>query len=211
MEVSSPAPGPGDAYDRWAMGGLHEADVAPDPVEQFLAWYGQADSEAVALATASADGVPSVRMVLLRGADRNGFVFYTNHDSAKGRDLAANPRAALCFFWAPDRQVRVSGPVQPVEHEESERYWRNRPRASQLSAWASRQSQVVESREALEQRVAELADRFGEADVPLPPFWGGYRLVPETVEFWHHRDDRLHDRLRYRQENGTWLIERLSP
>ena len=193
------------------MVGLHEADVAPDPVEQFLAWYGQADSEAVALATASADGVPSVRMVLLRGADRSGFVFYTNFDSAKARDLAVNPRAALCFFWPPDRQVRVSGPVHTVDQEESERYWRNRPRASQLSAWASRQSQVVESREALEQRVAELAERFGEADVPLPPFWGGYRLVPETVEFWHHREDRLHDRLRYRQEGGTWVIERLAP
>ena len=191
--------------------GLHETDVVPDPIDQFLAWYGEADSEAVALATASAEGVPSVRMVLLRGADRTGFVFYTNLDSAKGRDLVANPRAALCFFWPPDRQVRVSGAVQPVGPAESERYWRNRPRASQLSAWASRQSQVVESREALEQRVAHLAARFGDDDVPLPPFWGGYRLEPETVEFWHHRDDRLHDRLRYRREEESWLIERLSP
>ena len=193
------------------MVGLHEGDVTPDPVDQFLTWYGQADSEAVALATASADGVPSARMVLLRGADRSGFVFYTNFDSAKARDLAVNPRAALCFFWPPDRQVRVSGPVHTVGEEESQRYWRNRPRASQLSAWASRQSQVVESREALEQRVAELAERFGDAEVPLPPFWGGYRLVPETVEFWHHRDDRLHDRLRYRREGGAWVIERLAP
>jgi len=191
--------------------GLHEADVAPDPIDQFLAWYGEAESEAVALATASAEGVPSVRMVLLRGADRTGFVFYTNFDSAKARDLAANAQAALCFFWPPDRQVRVSGAVQPVGPRESERYWRNRPRASQLSAWASRQSQVVESREALEQRVAELAARFADQDVPLPPFWGGYRLEPETVEFWHHRDDRLHDRLRYRREEDSWLIERLSP
>ena len=191
--------------------GLHEADVEPDPVDQFLAWYGEAQSEAVALATASAEGTPSVRMVLLRGADRTGFTFYTNFDSAKARDLAANPRAALCFFWPPDRQVRVSGQVQPVGPRESERYWRNRPRASQLSAWASRQSQVVESREALEQRVAELATRFADQDVPLPPFWGGYRLEPETVEFWHHRDDRLHDRLRYRRDEDSWLIERLSP
>ncbi len=191
--------------------GLHEADVEPDPVDQFLAWYGEAQSEAVALATASAEGTPSVRMVLLRGADRTGFTFYTNFDSAKARDLAANPRAALCFFWPPDRQVRVSGQVQPVGPRESERYWRNRPRASQLSAWASRQSQVVESREALEERVAELATRFADQDVPLPPFWGGYRLEPETVEFWHHRDDRLHDRLRYRRDEDSWLIERLSP
>ena len=191
--------------------GLHETDVDPDPIDQFLAWYGEAESEAVALATASAEGAPSARMVLLRGADRRGFVFYTNYDSAKARDLADNPRAALCFFWPPDRQVRVTGPVETVGAEESERYWRNRPRASQLSAWASRQSQVVESRAALEQRVAELADRFGEEDVPLPPFWGGYRLVPEIVEFWHHRDDRLHDRIRYRREGGTWVIERLAP
>ena len=191
--------------------GLHEADVAPDPIDQFLAWYGEADSEAVALATASASGVPSVRMVLLRGADQTGFVFYTNFTSAKARDLAANPHAALCFFWPPDRQVRVTGPVRPVAAEESELYWRNRPRASQLSAWASHQSQVVESREALEHRVSELSARFTDEAVPLPPFWGGYRLVPETIEFWHHRDDRLHDRLRYRQEKGTWLIERLSP
>ena len=191
--------------------GLHEADVEPDPVDQFLAWYGEAQSEAVALATASAEGTPSVRMVLLRGADRTGFTFYTNFDSAKARDLAANPRAALCFFWPPDRQVRVSGQVQPVGPRESERYWRNRPRASQLSAWASRQSQVVESREALEERVAELATRFADQDVPLPPFWGGYRLEPETVEFWHHRDDRLHDRIRYRRDEDSWLIERLSP
>src|SRR5919197_1509962 len=169
------------------MVGLHEADVDPDPIEQFKAWYEQADSEAVALATASAEGIPSVRMVLLRGADRSGFVFYTNYDSAKARDLAVNPRAALCFFWPPDRQVRVSGPVQTVAAEESERYWRNRPRPSQLSAWASRQSQVVESREVLELRVAELAARFENDEVPLPPFWGGYRLVPENVEFWHHR------------------------
>ena len=191
--------------------GLHESDVAPDPIDQFLAWYEEAESEAVALATASAEGVPSVRMVLLRGADQNGFVFYTNFTSAKARDLAANPQAALCFFWPPDRQVRVTGPVQPVAAEESELYWRNRPRASQLSAWASHQSQVVESRAALEQRVTELATRFADNDVPLPPFWGGYRLVPETIEFWHHRDDRLHDRLRYRRQAATWLIERLAP
>lgn len=193
------------------MAGLQEDDVDPDPVAQFMAWYEEAGTDAVALATASAEGHPSVRMVLLKGVDQRGFAFYTNYSSAKGRDLAANPRAALCFFWPPDRQVRVSGPVETIGAEESERYWRNRPRASRLSAWASRQSQVVESREVLERRVAELDAVFGDGEVPRPPFWGGYRLVPEAIEFWHHREDRLHDRLRYRRENEGWRIERLSP
>lgn len=193
------------------MAGLHENDVDPDPVAQFRAWYEEVGTEAVALATASAQGDPSVRMVLLKGVDQHGFAFDTHHDSAKARDLAANPRAALCFFWPPDRQVRVSGPVERLRQEESERSWRNRPRASQLSAWASRQSAVVESRDGLERRVAELNARFGDEAVPLPPFWGGYRLLPRTVEFWHHREDRLHDRIRYRRQDETWIIERLAP
>ena len=191
------------------MPGLSEDDVDPDPLGQFLAWYGEAGTDAVTLVTASADGVPSGRMVLLKGVDQRGFVFYTNYASAKARDLAVNPRAALVFFWPPDRQVRVSGTVAIVGREETERYWRSRPRASQLGAWASRQSEVIESRAVLERRLAELAGRF-HGDVPCPPFWGGYRLVPDVVEFWHHRDDRLHDRLRYRRE-GTWVLERLSP
>ena len=165
----------------------------------------------MALITASAEGEPSGRMVLLKGADHRGFAFFTNYTSAKGRDLAANPRAALLFHWPPHHQVRVSGAVAKVEAEESERYWRTRPRASQLSAWASRQSQVIPSREALEARVAELDARFGAAEVPSPPFWGGFRLVPEAIEFWHHRDDRLHDRLRYRLVGGAWARERLAP
>lgn len=193
------------------MAGLQEDDVDPDPLAQFRAWYREAGTDAVAVATASAEGEPSVRMVLLKGVDHQGFAFYTNYDSAKARDLRAKPRAALCFFWPPDRQVRVSGPVEMIGAEESERYWRNRPRASQLSAWASRQSQVVENRDALEQRVTELDARFGDGEVPRPPFWGGYRLVPEVIEFWHHREDRLHDRIRYRRESDGWSIERLAP
>ncbi len=191
------------------MPGLSEDDIDPDPVEQFRSWYGEAGTDTVALVTASVDAVPSGRMVLLKGVDQRGFVFYTHYESAKARDLAANPRAALVFFWPPDRQVRVSGTVTMVAREESERYWRTRPRASQLGAWASRQSEVIESRAVLEGRLAELSARFN-VDVPCPPFWGGYRLVPDVVEFWHHRDDRLHDRLRYRRE-VNWVLERLSP
>ena len=165
----------------------------------------------MALVTASAEAEPAGRMVLLKGADARGFAFFTNYTSAKGRHLAANPRAALLFHWPPDRQVRVSGGVSRVAPEESEAYWRTRPRGSQLSAWGSRQSEVIPSREALEARVAELAARFAGADIPSPPFWGGFRLVPETIEFWHHRDDRLHDRVRYRRAGGEWIRERLSP
>jgi pyridoxamine 5'-phosphate oxidase len=193
------------------MTGLNEDDVDADPIVQFLSWYGEAGTDAMALATASTEGVPSARVVLLKGVDERGFAFYTNYTSAKARDLAANPRAALVFFWPPDRQVRVSGLIEPVTPEESERYWRTRPRASQLSAWASRQSEVIESRTVLERTVAELAARFGDGDVPSPPFWGGYRLVPEIIEFWHHREDRLHDRLRYRRADGGWILERLAP
>ena len=193
------------------MPGLSEDDVAADPIEQFQRWYADAPSEAVALVTASPEAVPSGRMVLLKGVDPRGFAFYTNYASDKARDLEANPRAALLFFWPPDRQVRVSGRVARTEPEESERYWRTRPRGSQLSAWASRQSEVVENREVLEERVAELARRFAGGEVPVPPFWGGYRLLPDAIEFWHHRDDRLHDRLRYRREGTGWILERLSP
>ena len=192
------------------MPGLDEGDVAADPIVQFLAWYGDAPTDAVALATASPDGAPAARMVLLKGADPDGFVFYTNYTSAKARDLDANPRAALLFHWPPDRQVRVTGAVRRVGADESERYWRTRPLASRIGAWASRQSQVIDGRAVLERRVAEIEARFG-ADPPYPPFWGGYRLSPETVEFWHHRDDRLHDRLRYRRTGGGWVVERLSP
>lgn len=198
---------------------LREQDVPPDPFEQFARWYREAASDpradAVALATASAGGAPSVRFVLLKGLDQRGFVFFTNYDSHKGRELAENPRAALAFYWGhpgPGRQVRAAGPVVRVEPEESEAYWRTRPRENQLAARASPQSRVIESRDRLDAEYARLAAAFEGRDVPLPPSWGGFRLEPEVVEFWQHRESRLHDRLRYtRQPDGAWRIERLAP
>jgi pyridoxamine 5'-phosphate oxidase len=193
------------------MTGLTEDDVDPDPIRQFLAWHGDAGSPAeMALATASAGGEPSARMVLLKVVDDRGFAFFTNYGSAKAADLVANPRAALLFHWLPHRQVRVRGPVSRVDDEESDAYWRSRPRNSQVGAWASRQSEVIDRREVLERRLTEVAERYPD-EVPRPPFWGGFRVAPETVEFWHHRDDRLHDRLRYRRDGGGWVVERLSP
>ncbi|HVM41476.1 MAG TPA: pyridoxamine 5'-phosphate oxidase [Acidimicrobiia bacterium] len=197
--------------------GLHESEVDPDPVVQFGRWYADLpegpDRSAATLATASAEGEPSARIVLLRGFDDRGFVFFTNHHSAKAADLAANPRAALVFSWPPARQVRLAGRVEHLTRDESLDYWRGRPRGAQLAAWASWQSEVIESREVLERRWAEFNDRFpaGE-DVPLPDFWGGYRVIPEWMEFWHQREYRLHDRLRYRRTtDGAWAVERLSP
>lgn len=200
---------------------LREEDVDPDPVRQFTAWFeeardaGVSQPEAAALATASTDGAPSVRMVLVKQAGPDGFVFFTNYESRKGGELTANPRAALLFHWEPfGRQVRIEGPVARTTRQESEAYARSRPRGSQLSALASPQSRLVESREFLERRVAELDERHPGADVPFPDHWGGFRLSPRTFEFWQHRDNRLHDRLRYTPAAGAgagWRIERLAP
>lgn len=198
---------------------LREQDVDPDPVRQFNVWFDEAKDagvsqpEAVALATATGDGTPSVRMVLIKRADHDGFVFFTNYESRKGGELLANPRAALLFHWEPfGRQVRIEGAVERTTRSESEAYAHSRPRGSQLSALASPQSRPVESREFLERRVAELGDRYADRDVPLPDTWGGFRLTPETFEFWQHRNNRLHDRLRYaRGADGSWRTQRLAP
>ena len=195
---------------------LHEAGVDADPLRQFGAWFeaaGAADvraPEAMALATATSDGQPSVRMVLLKGFDERGFVFFTGYESRKGAELAANPRAALLFHWdLLGRQVRIEGPVERVGEAESDAYFRSRPRGAQISASVSPQSRVVESRASLEAAAARLQARGGE--LPRPPAWGGFRLAPQTYEFWQHRSNRLHDRLRYRHDGGRWKIERLGP
>ncbi|HXG12558.1 MAG TPA: pyridoxamine 5'-phosphate oxidase [Gemmataceae bacterium] len=198
---------------------LHEADMDPDPLRHFRVWLDQARAfglpqpDAMTLATATPDGRPAARVVLLRGFDERGFVFFTNYESRKGQELAANPRACLVFYWAElERQVRIEGHVERVTPRESDEYFATRPRDSRLSAWASPQSQVIPSREVLERRMAELQAAYEGSDVPRPPHWGGYRVVPTSIEFWQGRASRLHDRLRYvRLDAGGWLLQRLAP
>ncbi|HEY1273487.1 MAG TPA: pyridoxamine 5'-phosphate oxidase [Thermoleophilaceae bacterium] len=197
---------------------LREEDVDPDPLVQFRRWLDEAreaagfEAEAVALATADASGAPSLRMVLLKGADEAGFTFFTNYRSRKAEELAANPQAALLFHWKElGRQVRVEGPVERVTRAETEAYVRSRGRDSQLSALASPQSEVVPDRHWLEQRVADLRRDYGQGELPVPDDWGGFRLTPRSYEFWQHRDHRLHDRLRYRPDGDGWALERLAP
>src|ERR1700758_261470 len=199
--------------------GLRRSDLDPDPIKQFGNWFtatieaGIRDVNAMSLATAGTDGRPSVRIVLLKGFDQDGFVFFTNYESEKGVQLDANPYAALAFYWIElDRQIRISGKAERISREESQTYFHARPVGSQLSAWASRQSEVLDGRRVLDARMAEMTERFGDKPIPLPPHWGGYRLKPNKMEFWQGRPNRLHDRFRYtRQEDGSWLIERLAP
>ena len=199
--------------------GLFEADMHVNPIEQFRLSFDEAmaaglqEPGAMTLATATAAGVPAARLVLLRGFDERGFVFHSNRVSRKGRELAENPHAALVLYWEKlERQIRIEGRVQIISDEESDAYFRTRPRGSQLSAWASSQSEVIPGRADLDREMEELTARYAGREVPRPPYWGGYRVVPHSIEFWQGRPNRMHDRLRYvRQADGSWLLERLAP
>ncbi len=216
MDVAAADPLP--EYDHRATG-LRRKDLDPDPIKQFGNWFtaaieaGIRDANAMSLATATADGKPFVRIVLLKGFDHDGFVFFTNYESQKGEQLIKNPQAALCFYWnVLDRQVRISGPVERSSREASERYFHSRPPGSQLGAWASPQSRAIDGRRVLDAKLAQMTERFGENPIPLPPHWGGFVLHPEMMEFWQGRANRLHDRFRYqRGTDGSWSIERLAP
>jgi pyridoxamine 5'-phosphate oxidase len=231
-----------DLRKEYTLGSLRRADLQADPIAQFQRWFADAetarapgnwlrrvgvgfykwlktvggakpiDPNAMALATVDAQGRPSIRTVLLKGVDARGFIFFTNYDSRKGRELSGNPHAALAFYWKDlERQVCVTGPVEKISAEESEKYFKSRPRGNQIGAWASQQSAPIPNREFLEQRWQEAEARFHD-DVPLPPFWGGYVLRPERIEFWQGGVSRLHDRFQYtNQSDGSWKIERLSP
>lgn len=202
----------------YTQGGLLEGQVDTDPFVQFRHWMEQAihsgihEPNAMTLATCAPDGMPSARIVLLKGFDERGFTFFSNYESRKGKEMAANPRASLVLFWGElERQVRIEGRVERVSDAESDEYHASRPRGSQLGAWTSWQSEVIAGREVLEQRLAEFTARFGDEPVPRPPHWGGYRLIPDVIEFWQGRPNRLHDRLCYRRAASGWTIERLSP
>jgi len=209
-----------DLRREYQRASLSETDVDPDPLRQFQSWLAEAvtaeipEPTAMTLATVGEDGVPSARIVLLKGVDASGFLFFTNYDSRKGRELAARPVAALLFHWVElERQVRIDGFVSRATAEESDAYFASRPRPARLGAWASPQSRVIPDRAWLERELSAVRERFApqEEHVPRPPHWGGYRVAPETMEFWQGRPSRLHDRLRYRRDAGRWRIERLAP
>ncbi len=208
-----------DLRQNYTRAGLTEADVESNPLEQFKIWFAEAvgaqllEPNAMTLATADAAGQPSARIVLLKGFDQRGLCFYTNYESSKGKQLKENPRAAIAFWWGElERQVRIEGPIEKVSREETEEYFYSRPRDSQLGAWVSNQSRVIESREVLDRKFEQLQQEYEGKTVPCPPHWGGYRLIPNLFEFWQGRPSRLHDRLFYSLlEDGSWKRERLSP
>ncbi len=207
-----------DLRKDYSLAGLTEKDLARDPFRQFEKWFQEAEASklvepnAMVLATAGRDGRPSSRTVLLKGVDGRGFVFFSNYESRKGRELDANPHASLVFPWFPfERQVIVEGRVTQVAREESEAYFHSRPRASQLAAWVSQQSSIISGRAVLEEGMKAVDAKYLGREVPAPPHWGGWRLAPATVEFWQGRRSRLHDRLRYRRVKDEWIVERLAP
>lgn len=213
-------PSVADLRQNYTLAGLSEADINPDPMQQFALWFQQAvdadliEPNAMTLATASPEGKPTARIVLLKGFDERGFVFYTNYESDKGKQLIANPQAALVFLWHKlERQVRIEGRVEQLDATESDEYFHSRPKASQLGAWASAQSQAITSRQVLEENLAALETKYANAtEIPRPPHWGGFRVIPHQIEFWQGRPNRLHDRLvYYGQDDGNWKISRLSP
>ncbi|GAB3957234.1 pyridoxamine 5'-phosphate oxidase [Spirosoma harenae] len=207
-----------DLRNEYTLSGLDIADVLPDPIAQFQNWFDAAlmakvpEPNAMHLSTVTADGRPDGRIVLLKGVSDAGFVFFTNYESRKGKELTGYPFAGLTFFY-PDleRQIRIEGRAEKVSPEESDAYFNSRPRGSQIGAWVSQQSEVIPDRDVLENRQHELDVQFANQPVPRPPYWGGFRVVPDTIEFWQGRPSRLHDRIRYRKEEGNWIIERLSP
>jgi pyridoxamine 5'-phosphate oxidase len=217
--LQTPSPQLAARRKNYSRQSLSEADVLPDPVEQFALWFQEAtnsqltEPNAMTLATADRSGRPSARTVLLKGFDKRGFVFYTNYESRKAKDLAENPQVALLFTWLDlERQIRIEGTVEKVPPEASLAYFQSRPKGSQIGAWASPQSSVIEGREVLERRAAELQREYAEAEaLPLPPFWGGYRVKPDFIEFWQGRESRLHDRICYTKKDDGWKIERLAP
>jgi pyridoxamine 5'-phosphate oxidase len=202
----------------YTRAGLDRADLDPDPIVQFQEWFEKVidadlhEPNAMIVSTASTDGKPSARTVLLKGYDERGFVFYTNYEGRKANEIEANPMCALLFYWGElERQVRIEGRASRLSGDESDAYFEGRPRGSRLGAWASEQSRPVEDRSVLEERVKALEAQYEGREIPRPPFWGGYRVEPDTIEFWQGRENRLHDRLVYRREDGAWRIERLQP